>query len=505
MVIVNYTARLSGAGNGPFNGLPATLSNPVKILGGYSFVYTETNGFTGTVKLVGTFTIGPGQQPVGGQITKITFVTPNGTSVFSGFSIPTATIASNLTLQNNDVFYPAAFAGADRITGSQYNDHLWGYSGNDTLLGGNGNDWLFGGDGNDLLNGGAGIDGVSYSTASAGVTVSLQIKSVAQNTGSNGIDTLVSIEKLEGSMFSDVLTGSTGADSLWGLDGNDTLNGGSGNDWLYGGKGADLLFGGAGVDGVSYYYAEGAVRVSLGLQGQSQNTLGDGLDTLHDFEKLAGSQFGDTLTGSAAADSIWGWEGDDSIVGGSGDDFLSGGTGNDRLFGGAGTDFVSYYDAAAGVTVSLNLQNTNQNTGSEGVDFLSGFENIEGSDYADTLTGSVSNNVIYGELGNDIINGLAGDDWLIGGIGADTMTGGAGHDDFIYFNGWKAGSDRILDFNFNEDQVGFQNSMFSTFASVLSATTDTAAGARISWLGGGVLLVGVDKGELSHDNFHFFA
>lgn len=496
---------MNGGGNGPFNGLAATLTNPLRISGGYSFVYRETDGFTGTVKLFGTFQLGANQLPVGGVVTGFTFVTSNGTSVYSGFSLATATVVSYLRQNTNEVFFPSVFSGADRFTGSGFNDHISGYAGNDTILGANGNDWLYGGRGNDLLNGGSGVDGASYYSATAGVKVSLQIQNLAQNTGIDGTDTLVSIEKLEGSDFGDSLSGSVGADTLWGLDGNDTLLGGNGNDWLHGGKGTDRLYGGAGIDGVSYYDADGAVRVSLYLQGQSQNTFAEGLDTLVDIEKLEGSQFGDTLTGSDGANSFWGLGGNDILSGGSGDDVLLGGEGTDRLYGGAGIDTASYYYADGGVVVSLNLQNRSQNTGSEGYDFLTGFEHLEGSDYGDTLTGSGTNNRIWGELGNDIINGLGGDDEIIGGVGSDILRGGTGQDDFIYYQGWTDGADRIFDFNTIGDQIGFQNSIFSSYASVMAATSDTTSGARIAWSGGSVLLVGVDKIELSQNDFYFFA
>ena len=61
------------------------------------------------------------------------------------------------------------------------------------------------------------------------------------------------------------------------------------------------------------------------------------------------------------------------------------------LAGGAGTDTVSYEHAAAGVTVSLALT-TAQNTVGAGSDTLSGFENLTGSAFDDTLTGTGGDN-----------------------------------------------------------------------------------------------------------------
>ena len=48
--------------------------------------------------------------------------------------------------------------GDDQVTGSKYDDSLWGFNGNDVLRGGLGDDFLYGHAGNDTLTGGKGID-----------------------------------------------------------------------------------------------------------------------------------------------------------------------------------------------------------------------------------------------------------------------------------------------------------------------------------------------------------
>ena len=57
-------------------------------------------------------------------------------------------------------------------------------------------------------------------------------------------------------------------------------------------------------------------------------------------------------------------------------------------------------------------------------DVISGFENLVGSNFNDTLTGSLVANVISGYGGNDTI---------IGGAGADTINGGTGEDTLMYW------------------------------------------------------------------------
>ena len=125
------------------------------------------------------------------------------------------------------------------------------------------------------------------------------------------------------------------------------------------------------------------MTVSLAIAGP-QDTVGAGVDTLIGIERLIGSSSNDTLTGDGLANRIDGGAGDDTIDGGAGNDILIGGLNS------AAGDTVSYASSAAGVTVSLAIQDgvTAQNTLGAGTDTLSGFENLTGSAFNDTLTGS---------------------------------------------------------------------------------------------------------------------
>ena len=77
-----------------------------------------------------------------------------------------------------------------------------------------------------------------------------------------------------------------------------------------------------------------------------------------------------------------------------------------------------------GVTVSLAITSA-QNTGDAGIDTLSAFENLMGSQHDDMLTGNSSANLLMGLDGNDV---------LVGGAGADTMIGGDGNDSYSVDN-----------------------------------------------------------------------
>lgn len=290
---------------------------------------------------------------------------------------------------------------ANTLMGDAGNDILDGGAGNDALGGGIGNDVLIGGAGNDTLNGGSGRDTASYRAASGGVTVSIAAAG-AQATGGAGSDTLLSVENLAGSNFADTLTGNASDNIIEGGDGNDILTGGGGSDTA------------------SYAESASGVTVNFSLGGP-QFTVGAGTDTLSGFVNLLGSAFADTLTGDLA------------------DNFIDGGAGNDVLNGGDGSDTASYASAVAGVTVSLaNL--AQQNTIGAGRDTLSGFENLLGSVFGDTLIGGAGGNYLNGGLGNDLLRGNNGRDRLEGGRGADILNGGSGADRYIFDDGDSGGN-----------------------------------------------------------------
>lgn len=117
-----------------------------------------------------------------------------------------------------------AAAGDDTVTvDATVGAQLLGGAGNDALTGGNGDDLLDGGSfGSDELDGGNGVDKVTYGSITSGVQVDLGF-SGPQSTGGAGIDTLLSIENLEGTHYPDTLSGSVGANQISGLGGADTI------------------------------------------------------------------------------------------------------------------------------------------------------------------------------------------------------------------------------------------------------------------------------------------
>jgi Ca2+-binding RTX toxin-like protein len=186
--------------------------------------------------------------------------------------------------------------GIENVTGSFYDDFLFGDYHDNVLSGGWGDDTLVGGAGADILNGGWGRDIASYKHSPAGVTVSL-LWGYGLGGDAEG-DELNSIEQLVGSKYDDSLMGDNGAnrfagyygndvifglgddDYLMGEDGSDTLYGGSGNDKLYGGPNGDTLNGGPGADTFVWYLNE-----SGGLLPSGEVDWAN-MDTVQDFNPL---------------------------------------------------------------------------------------------------------------------------------------------------------------------------------------------------------------------------
>jgi Ca2+-binding RTX toxin-like protein len=208
---------------------------------------------------------------------------------------------------------------------------------------------------------------------------------MANITGTAGDD------ELNGTAGNDLIRGLGGNDRLFGEAGDDTLEGGDGNDRLYGGEGNDILEGGEGdrdrlrggagddtLDGGAgdrdrAEYGDDPAGVIANLAtGTATDGWGD-TDTLIGIERLVGSGFADTLTGD------------------DGDNLLRGGMGDDVIDGGGGRDFAQYWDATSAVSINLA---TGVVTGGAGNDTLISIEEVEGSNFGDTIVGSDADNLL---------------------------------------------------------------------------------------------------------------
>ena len=381
----------------------------------------------------------------------------------------------------------------DELRGNDGNNTLKGLGGDDEIEGGAGSDTIEGGAGADELHGGTtdtdtdnedGVDDMpdtlSYATSDAGVSVNLSVNTVSgghaegdeiavqrgvyDHDGDNDAETdaldVSTFESVIGSMYDDRLTGDHRDNTLNGLAGNDTLRGLAGVDILIGGPGADSLDGGedkgenrenkipfdsdddgdiddqdvpvdASVD-VASYSTSMAAGVTVDLDAR-KGTGGDAMgDTYRNIEKYEGSPNGDTFIAGEGADVI---------------DALGQGANGDNT-----SDTISYEQSETGVMIDLQDISTRAEQGGavdDGTepdnehdednndmnfavgDMLVGFENVTGSQFADTLTALETGSTLRGLGGNDDLNGAAGGDTLMGGAGRDMLDGGDGNDTLV--------------------------------------------------------------------------
>ncbi len=218
-----------------------------------------------------------------------------------------------------------------------------------------------------------------------------------------------------------------GNDVMNGGDGDDLIDGGTGNDELTGGLGNDSLIGGAGEDTASYS-GEDAINVDLSTTG-AQDT-GHGLDVLTGIEHLTSGSGNDRLFGNALANRLTAGLGNDILNGLAGDDVLNGGAGADWLVGNTGLDTATY--AESGTRLIADLAIADLNTGEARGDTYIGIENLEGSQFSDSLRGDAGANLLSGLGGDDTIVGRGGNDILLGGAGADRLIGASGSDAASY-------------------------------------------------------------------------
>jgi Ca2+-binding RTX toxin-like protein len=384
-----------------------------------------------------------------------------------------------------------AGAGTDRlvqvenVTGSNFNDSLFGNAGSNRLFGGGGNDSLDGLGGADSLDGGIGNDtltfdnldtsvvggadndrsfvasgsgAVSYNLVSGQMEIVYATNSTANNLfdatgatfavtviGGSGNDTIL------GGNANDNLSGGAGADSLSGGSGNDTLDGGTEADALDAGAGADTLnfdnldtsvVGGADADRSFVTGATGAVNYNLAT-GQMEIVYAQS-STFHNVFDATGAAFGvsiyggsgnDTITGGNLNDVLSGGGGNDSLTGNAGNDSLDGGTGADSLDGGIGADSLTFDNFDVSVIGGAEVDRAFISGATTGVNYnlATGLMEIiyaQSSTLPNTFdaTGATFQVVIYGGSGNDTIIGGDQNDVLSGGSGDDLLIGNLGND-----------------------------------------------------------------------------
>jgi Ca2+-binding RTX toxin-like protein len=315
----------------------------------------------------------------------------------------------------------AEFESVERYELTDFGDYYAGDNTGDQIVGYGGNDIIEGRGGADAIDGGTGSDTVEYGSSAEGVNVDL-----VRGTGLLGDaegDTYTSIENIRGSNQLDFLSGDDNANTILGRGGDDRIEGHGGGD---------VLDGGDGVDTVLYTFSPNGVMVFLRYENQDFGTSDSINDTLRNIENVTGSAHDDYLQGSDGANELHGSRGDDVIDGAFGNDTLIGG--NDP----GTTDWVSFQSwyltdytpgseiiriaLADGIREGSATRTRTTSSDLLERDALFGFENVIGSDRAETIIGNSGANTIEGRGGSDIIDGGRGNDNLLGGGATDTLS-----------------------------------------------------------------------------------
>ena len=307
------------------------------------------------------------------------------------------------------------FASVENLTGSGYNDTLYGDVGGNVIDGGGGADALYGGAGDDIyqLYAGVGIDTVSDRVMSG-------LNAVA---GAAGDDTL------------EVGVGLSLADLTFVRSGNNL----------------EVQISGADKIVVKDFYLIDEAKIETivfadGLSASLANLRRAGEAATANADLVVGDTTANTLSGLAGNDVLSGGAGNDTLIGGDGDDVLEGGADSDSLDGGNDSvtaggvaspdgngDTIRYVTSTAGVSVNLATRVlSNGDAAGDSIvadaNGVSTIENVTGSDLADTLIGDARANVLIGLVGADTLSGGAGADVLIGGDDVDVLSGGEGDD-----------------------------------------------------------------------------
>ena len=165
----------------------------------------------------------------------------------------------------------------------------------------------------------------------------------------------------------------------------------------------------------------------------------DGLSGTPNGDRLFGDDGGDRLEAKDGNDQLDGGAGDDYLYDGPGDDAATAGPGNDNFYpgpgrdtfsGGVGDDTVFYSDRTAPVTVTLNDQPDDGESG-EGDNVASDIETVYGGSGNDTIAAGPVASRLIGGGGNDTIKGSPDEDRIEGNEGDDTIDSRDGRYDSI--------------------------------------------------------------------------
>ncbi len=261
-----------------------------------------------------------------------TFIATQGTDTIRG-GIGTDAIRFTALTSGVTASLASGTYSATSATGTLNSiENMTGTAFADTLTGDAGDNVIDAGLGDDIISGGAGIDtavlsGNINAPFNRGAFANL---TTGTSTGGSGTDTLIGIENLTGSDFTDHLTGNAG---------NNALNGGASSDAFFATQGVDVYNGDTGNHDTVYFTGQPGVTASLATGTYSFDANNHG--TMTNIDDLFGGANNDSLTGDAVANILDGMEGNDTVAGGLGNDEIWGGAGSDTLIADGGNDYLN--------------------------------------------------------------------------------------------------------------------------------------------------------------------
>ncbi len=384
-------------------------------------------------------------------------------------------MALELTLDDGFGFVDV-FRNIQDVRGSAFDDDI---SGDDAVF-----NFFQPRAGNDVIDGRGGFDLVDYRFETTnGLIVSLGAVSTITGDANVGVDTLIDVEAVRGTVADDVFSADAafqasfdGFNVFEGLAGDDAVNGNGSTRIEYdtattGAIFADLAEGivvgdaSVGTDTVSGVFEVRGTAFDDALFGSDANP-GAGFES---FEGMAGDDLivgrggldrvnyassptgvdvnlltGVGFDGFGSVDTLFDIEGikgsnfDDALVGDFGDNQFEPLLGADQIDGGAGVDELVFDDIATAVEIDLRFEIGRHANGD--VLTIVDIENVVGGEADDDIVATSGDNVLIGGSGDDRLVGLAGADIIEGDGGADVMFGNSGDD--ILLGG--EGDDRIV-------------------------------------------------------------
>ena len=251
----------------------------------------------------------------------------------------------------------ADLTDVENVTGSDYDDKLYGDDGANILAGGAGDDNLYGNGGNDTLDGGTGSDTAFFSNAFSTYNFAQSGTDILVTGSADGTDTVR--DTVEYFKFSDEtlsraelistlspLTFTANADTVDLPSSGGTFDTLGGNDHVSYTGGYARIDGGLGTDTVDFSNFGSAVWVNLAYSGTSEGWTRDDTHVRSGtWREIADLTDVENVTGSDHDDKLYGDDGANVLAGGAGNDILQGNGGDDTLDGGAGSD-TAYFSGA---------------------------------------------------------------------------------------------------------------------------------------------------------------